>query len=190
MVSSSIIRLKKALKRDNHVCIWYSKDSLEEYLAMLAFIEWLTENGAVIYLSDYTEVCPEMQTNTECEFIKKPDIHLLTNEEKTIYLAELARLKEENTKLRMFKGGKIVSLPEESFDERILEIIGDREMKTIMVYPEINDELPLMLTFVLYRIRKLIAKGELEIVKHGKIDSGAIYGTVDDFGKTIVRRKK
>ena len=188
-VSGSIRRLKKALKKDNSVCIWYSEKEADEYLAMLAFVEWLSEKGAVIYLCDYTEACPDMYTNYDCEFLFRPEMHLLTNEERSTYLAELERLKKENTKLREFSNGKIVSLPEETYDERILEVIGEREMQTIMVYPELWDEMPLMLTFILYRIRCMIASGVLEVVKNGKIESG-MYGTGDDFGKTVVRKRR
>ena len=156
---------------------------------MLAFVEWLTEKGAVIYLCDYTEACPDLNTNRDCEFLFRPEMHLLTNEERTRYLTELKRLKNENTKLRVFSNGRIVSLPEDRYDERILEVIGEREMKTIMVYPELWDEMPLMLTFILYRIRCLIASEVLEVVREGKIESG-MYGAGDDFGKTIVRKKR
>ena len=188
-VAESIRRLKKALKKDNSVCIWYSEKEADEYLAMLAFVEWLTEKGAVIYLCDYTEACPDLNTNRDCEFLFRPEMHLLTNEERTRYLTELKRLKNENTKLRVFSNGRIVSLPEDRYDERILEVIGEREMKTIMVYPELWDEMPLMLTFILYRIRCLIASEVLEVVREGKIESG-MYGAGDDFGKTIVRKKR
>ena len=188
-VAESIRRLKKALKEDNSVCIWYSEKEAEEYLAMLAFVEWLTDKGAVIYLCDYTEACPDMYTNCDCEFLFRPEMNLLTNEERSKYLAELECLKKENTKLRMYSNGRIVSLPEDSYDERILEVIGDKEMQTIMVYPELCDEMPHMLTFILYRIRCMIASGVLEVVKDGKIESG-MYGTGDDFGKTIVRKKR
>ncbi len=186
-VSNGIRRLKKALKKDSQVCIWFTPYDACEYLAMLAFIEWLTEKGSVIYLCDYSEACPDLHTNMYCKFKAKPEKHLLSNEERRTYLTELAKLKAEDTGLRLMIDGKIVSLPDNHFDARILEVIGDKTVRTIEPYSELFNEMPRMLNFMLYRIRVLIKVGKLEIVKNGKIESG-IYGTGDDFGQTLIRR--
>lgn len=56
IVSKEIRRLKKYLKKGNSVCIWFSKKDADEYLGMLAVIEYLSGKGKTIYLCDYTDI--------------------------------------------------------------------------------------------------------------------------------------
>ena len=52
IVSEEIRRLKKYLKKENSVCIWFSKKDADEYLGMLAFTNYrlyqLLESGKLI----------------------------------------------------------------------------------------------------------------------------------------------
>lgn len=48
-VSGEMRRLKKALKTDKQLCLWYSSKSIDEYLGMLASVAQFDGKGVNIY---------------------------------------------------------------------------------------------------------------------------------------------
>ena len=163
---SSLASLGMALKKDREVCIWYSANDTDEYLGMLAFVEYLKNKDACIYLCDYSLVCKasEDPAISRFELIGKPEIHLMSEDECSAILAELDRLKKENTSLRMLRNGRIESLPDDHFDKKILVAVKGETMVSD-IYSRLFDEMPRMLTFCLLRIRRLIEMNKLIIVE-------------------------
>ena len=166
-VTYDMRKLRTALKTDKNVCIWYSSKDTDEYLAMLAFVEWFSDKEVSISLCDHSVLCEDIR-KSEAEFTSKPERRIMTEDERSEYLAELRRLKEENTYLRMKINGRICSLPEDHFDSRIFEVIGNRTITAGEVYQKLFDEMPRMLAFLFYRLRKLICMGKLEVVDDGR----------------------
>ncbi|SFD04674.1 DUF3658 domain-containing protein [Ruminococcus albus] len=166
-VTYDMRKLKTALKIDKDVCIWYSSKDTDEYLAMLAFVEWFADKEVIVSLCDHSVCCEDIRKSTD-EFSTKPERRKMTADEHSAYLAEFTRLKEENTYLRMMINGRICSLPEDHFDNRIFEVIGDRTITAEEIYQELFDEMSRMLAFLFYRLRKLISLGKLEVVDDGR----------------------
>ena len=56
-ISDGLKRFKKALSSDNNICIWYSSKDTDEYLGMLATVDYLSDKGKKIWLCDYSGIC-------------------------------------------------------------------------------------------------------------------------------------
>lgn len=166
-VTYDMSKLRAALKNDKDVCIWYSSKDTDEYLAMLAFVEWFEDKEITVYLCDHSACCEDIRKSAD-EFSTKPERQIITDDERSAYLAELKRLKEENTYLRMMINGRICSLPEDHFDSRIFEVIGNGTITAGEIYQTLFDEMPRMLAFLFYRLRKLISLGKLEVFDDGR----------------------
>lgn len=189
IVSDDIRELKKLIKKDNEVCIWFSTDDTDRYLGMLASVEWLSQKGVAIYLCDHSDFFEKYHSDEESVDFKPFERHMITDEEKTRYTAEFKRLKEENAVLRSAINGKIVSLPADYIDDKIFEIVGTEEIRVAEICGEILcNVLPRHLMFITCRIRQLVDMGEFEVIKHGKL-TNEVYGGGDDFMKSVIRRK-
>ena len=200
IVSEEIRRLKKYLKKENSVCIWFSKKDADEYLGMLAVIEYLSGKGKTIYLCDYTDIFDLMlyhdnYTITDNDEIIKNELVIDKPPEKTIlsmaeyqrYLQELNELKAVNAELRIMKDGKIQNMPADYIDNKIYQIIGDEEVPVSKIVGTIlSEDLPRMLAFTNYRLYQLLESGKLILVKQGVVQQG-IYGWAKEFFKSIVK---
>ncbi|SDB25397.1 protein of unknown function [Ruminococcaceae bacterium FB2012] len=182
---SDLASLGRALKKDREVCIWYSANDTDEYLGMLAFVEYLKSKDACIYLCDYSPVCKEGDgpVISRFELIGKPEIHLMSEDECNSILAELDRLKKENTGLRMLRNGKIESLPDDYFDEKILAAVKGETMVSD-IYSRLFDDMPYMLDFCLLRLRRLIEMNKLITVEDWDDDNDEHKA----FWQTVVRK--
>ena len=189
IVSDDIRELKQYIKKDHEVCIWFSASDTDRYLGMLASVEWLSQKGIVIYLCDHGDFFDEYHSDEDSVDFKPFERHMITSEEKTKYLAELQRLKEENSELRTIIDGKVVSLPADYVDDKIFEAAGTEEIRVAnIVYEILSKVLPRHLMFITCRIRQLVDMGEFEVIKHGKLTT-EVYGGGDDFMKSIIKRK-
>lgn len=189
IVSADIRELKKFIKKDNEVCIWFSVDDTDRYLGMLASVEWLSQRGVTIYLCDHGDFFEKYHSDEESVDIKPFERHMITDEEKIRYTDEYKSLKEENAVLRSVINGKIVSLPADYIDDKIFEIAGKEEIRAAEICGKILcNVLPRHLMFVTCRIRQLVDMGEFDIIKHGKLITD-VYGGGDDFMKSIIKRK-
>ena len=200
IVSEEIRRLKKYLKKENSVCIWFSKKDADEYLGMLAVIEYLSGKGKTIYLCDYTDIFELMlyhnnYTITDNDKIIKNELVNDTLPEKTIlsiaehqqYMRELNEIKAVNAELRIMKDGKIQNMPADYIDNKIFQLIGDEEVPVYKIVGTIlSEDLPRMLAFTNYRLYQLLESGKLILVKQGVVQQG-IYGWAKEFFKSIVK---
>lgn len=165
MLDEDIKKFEKAFSKDHNVCIWYSSGEAEEFCGMLGFIEWLSDKGADIYICDYFSACEDLCADEHCTLAFKPEMRKLTDEDQDKLLKEWAKLKAENTMLRIIRDHKAVSVPEDYFDEAILDLIGDRKVRIYEIYSELYKIMPRMLSFLLYRIHQLIDIRVLELTE-------------------------
>lgn len=200
IVSAEIRKLKKYLKKENSVCIWFSKNDADEYLGMLAVIDYLSGKGKTIYLCDYTDIYDLLLYHDH--YIITDDDEIIENElvidklpEKTIlsmaeyqkYMRELNELKAVNAELRIMKDGKIQNMPEDYNDNKIFQLIGNEEVPVYKIVGTIlSEDLPRMLAFTNYRLHQLLESGKLSLVKQGVVQQG-IYGWAKEFFKSIVK---
>lgn len=189
IVSDDIRELKKLIKKDNEVCIWFSTSDTDRYLGMLASVEWLSQKGVSIYLCDHGAFFDEYHSDEEAVDFQPFERHMITGEEKTKYMSELQHLKEENAALRSIIDGKVVSLPADYIDDKIFKAAGTEDIRVSqIVYEIISKILPRHLMFITCRIRQLVDMGEFEIIKYGKLTT-EVYGGGDDFMKSVIRRR-
>ena len=97
------------MKKGNSVCIWFSKKDADEYLGMLAVIEYLSGKGKTIYLCDYTDIFDLMLYHehytltdddeiikNELVFDKLPKKNILSMAEYQQFMQELNEIKAVN----------------------------------------------------------------------------------------------
>ena len=199
-VSEEIRRFKKYLKKENSVCIWFSKKDADEYLGMLAVLEYLSGKGKTIYLCDYTDIFELLQfrehyaitdddeiIQNELVIDKLPKKTMPSMAEYQQYMQELKELKAVNAELRIIKDGRIINLPEDYIDDKIFRLIGDKEVPVHKIVGTIlSEDLPRMLAFTCYRLHQLLDSGKLILVKQGVVQQG-IYGWAKEFFKSVVK---
>lgn len=177
-VSAEIRRLKKRLKPENHVCIWYSVEDTDEYLGMLVMLEYLNGKGKNIFLCEYSDLINVLAYLEGMTIQKPPEEKHLDHLHYQQLLDEWYRIKDINAELRIIRNGRIENLPADYMDKRIFEIMGDHEIKVAKITQELlSSDFPRLLYFINYRIRQLIDLGEINLVKQGMVDEG-IYGTM------------
>ena len=102
------------------VRIWSSRNNTQEYLNFLYFCYKLPNQISVIFANEYNryvnsvgETVPE-----EIKELLKYE-HKLTDEEKDRYKNEWIKLVNENSEMRLFQNGKIISASYDYLDEYI-----------------------------------------------------------------------
>lgn len=175
-VSSGIRRLKKALKTDKQLCLWYSAKSIDEYLGMLASVAQFDGTGINIYIADCTEICDAVVYLQDEDDVEPVERHLLTVSEKDKLLKEWERIRSENAPLRIIKEGEVIGLPADYIDKVIFSIIGGDEVVVAKIFENFPwDEYPVKVTFIYYRLRQLIAEGKITVIQEGW-DTSGFYG--------------
>lgn len=108
------------IDKDKTVRIWSSKNNTQEYLNFLYFCYKLPNEISVIFVNEYNkyvnsigETVPE-----ELKELLKYE-HNLTKEEKDKYKNEWIKLVNENSEIRLFKNGKIISTNYDYLDKYI-----------------------------------------------------------------------
>ena len=191
-VSSNLRRLKKLLKNDKQLCLWYSSLDVDEYLGMLATIAHFDGKGILFYLADCCEMCesiPDLQMVKVK--IKKIERRALSNEDKTKLLAEWARIQAENAPLRILKDGKVIGLPADYIDERLFSFMGEKEVQITDLCQEfLRGELSCRLTYLLWRLRQLIEKGTIVVVKEGWDTEGFYGAPMKNFVRCIIKKNQ
>ena len=98
------------IDKDKTVRIWSSRNNTQEYLNFLYFCYKLPNQISVIFANEYNkyvnsvgETVPE-----EIKELLKYE-HKLTDEEKDRYKNEWIKLADENSEIRLFQNGKIIS---------------------------------------------------------------------------------
>ena len=98
------------IDKDKAIRIWSSKNNTQEYLNLLYFCYKLPNQISVIFANEYNryvnsvgETVPE-----EIKELLKYE-HKLTDEEKDRYKNEWIKLADENSEIRLFQNGKIIS---------------------------------------------------------------------------------
>ncbi len=189
-ISAEIRRLKKCLNKENNVCIWYSVKDTDEYLGMLAMLEYLNGKGKNIFLCEYSDLVNVLAYLEDVTIQKPPEKKHLDGLKYQLLIDEWYGIKEINSELRIIRNGRIENLPADYMDKRIFEIMGDNEIKIANITQELlSSDFPRLLYFINYRIRQLIDLGEINLVKQGMVDEG-IYGTMRDFLRSTVIRNR
>lgn len=178
-VSEQMRKLKKLLKNDKSLCLWFSQKNTDEYLGMLATVHHFDNKGIVIYLCDCTVLYDclfELQMRKDVNPIER---HILSLTEKELFLLELKRLQSENTMLRITKNGKVISIQDDYYDNAIFDFIGDKEVKVVDICKYLIEnklELSDKYTFILMRIKQLIAENKIILVKEVYDNNDGYYG--------------
>lgn len=185
-VSGEMRRLKKALKTDKQLCLWYSSKSIDEYLGMLASVAQFDGKGVNIYIADCTEICEGLAYLDNEDSITPVERQMLSPNDKKTFLEEWERIRSENAPLRMIKEGTVIGLPCDYIDNVIFSIIGDNEVLTAFIFEQFPwKDYPVKVTYINYRLRQLIAEGKINVVKEGW-DTTGFYGAPM---KNILRNK-
>ena len=133
---------------------------------MLAVISRFGSEDIDLYLCDCTERCNAVVYIQNMKEITPFERYALTMDEKEAYLSEWANIQSENSALRIIRDGKVISLPADYFDDRIISIIGRSEVKVAEIcQPLLCNELPRMLYYIFVRLRQLIAEQRIIVVK-------------------------
>ena len=98
------------IDKDKTVRIWSSKSNTQEYLNFLYFCYKLPNEISVIFVNEYDEYvysAGALNYKEIKELLKYE--HKLTDEEKDRYKNEWIKLADENSEIRLFQNGKIIS---------------------------------------------------------------------------------
>ncbi len=187
--SIEIKRFKKNTTASKDICLWYSTKDTDEYLGMLATLDYFSDKDKNIWLCNYSDICTAMPyIDLVKEPFTPPERHIITAEEHERYAVEWHKLQETNAPLRILKDGKITDFPENYIDEHIFEIAGNKEIRIGVICGEIlANFLPRMLVFTEYRIHQLIEMGEFVIIKQGMTDA-VIGGPAKYFSYSVIKR--
>ena len=190
-VSNEIERLNHALQTDCQLCLWFTKSDISEYLGMLATIYQYYGKGITFFQCDCSDICKSIADLQNHADFGKVQMRKVSDAEIEDVLIEWQEIQSENAALRMMKDGKVVNLPADYIDERIFSIMGDRDTKVAKIcdYVTRQEDMQRKLTFILFRIRQLIADGKISIVSEAFTPENAHEGApMKDIMKYIIRR--
>lgn len=190
-IAKQIRRLKKALKKDEQLCLWYSRYDVDEYLGMMAVLCQFNGKGISFYKRDCSDIC-ECVSYLQCDDeIGDVQISPFTNDEISGALSEWERISSENSALRTLKDGKVIGLHADHIDDRIYSTIGDNETRVAEICSQIlqQEDMSRKLNFILLRIRQLLGEDKLELVGYAPSDPHYGLPGEEDIMKWIVKRK-
>ena len=98
------------IDKDKTIRIWSSKNNTQEYLNFLFFCYKLPNRISVIFVNEYDEYvysAGALNYKEIKELLKYE--HKLNKEEKDKYKNEWIKLADENSEMRLFQNGKIIS---------------------------------------------------------------------------------
>ena len=98
------------IDKDKTIRIWSSKNNTQEYLNFLFFCYKLPNRISVIFVNEYDEYvysAGSLNYKEIKELLKYE--HKLNKEEKDKYKNEWIKLADENSEMRLFQNGKIIS---------------------------------------------------------------------------------
>ena len=108
------------IDKDKTVRIWSSLNDIHEYLSFLYFCYKIPNKISVIFVTEYDEYAHSVGAVATEEIAKLLKYeHKLTKEEKDRYKNEWIKLVNENSEIRLFKNGKIISTNYDYLDEYI-----------------------------------------------------------------------
>ena len=108
------------IDKDKTVRIWSSRNNTQEYLNFLYFCYRLPNRISVIFVNEYDEYvysAGALNYKEIKELLKYE--HKLTDEEKDRYKNEWIKLVNENSEIRLFENGKIISTNYDYLDKYI-----------------------------------------------------------------------
>lgn len=108
------------IDKDKTIRIWSSKSNTQEYLNFLYFCYKLPNEISVIFVNEYDEYvysAGALNYKEVKELLKYE--HNLTKEEKDKYKNEWIKLVNENSEIRLFENGKIISTNYDYLDKYI-----------------------------------------------------------------------
>ena len=118
------------IDKDKTVRIWSSKNNTQEYLNFLYFCYKLPNKISVIFVNEYNKYLPTVGAAIpeEIKELLKYE-HKLTKEEKDRYKNEWIKLVNENSEIRLFQNGKIISTNYDYLDEYIDEYYDENNIR-------------------------------------------------------------
>lgn len=158
-------RFMKRIGKFKRVCIWFSRQDIDEYLSLLFFTEFLSDKE--LYICDCTQIIESIaciQHNLD-KITEIPQRKKLSAEERASMIEEWHKLQAQNTGFLMLRNGKPVSLPLNYFDDIILDIVGDKQTCVNKIAEiMLRTYTPRLLDFVTLRVSQLIESGKLNLV--------------------------
>ena len=108
------------IDKDKTVRIWSSRNNTQEYLNFLYFCYMLPNRISVIFANEYNKYVNSVGETVpdEIKELLKYE-HKLTDEEKDSYKNEWIKLVNENSEMRLFQNGKIISASYDYLNEYI-----------------------------------------------------------------------
>lgn len=171
--------MRAQIRQGMPVRIWYSKTSSE--LCGLYYIAHLIRDlNAEVFLVP----APDEAKNNTWARIDLNEVssmlslaHKAEKEEMAFFAQEWERLSTENAPMRVMKNGKVISVSDDYYDEKILSFSGREPISMIELIGKSLGNIPdgLQIWFVRNRIYSMIESGKLKIV--GRTKSKRIPGT-------------
>ena len=185
-----IRKLNRMMKGEKEICIWYSKQDIDEYLGMLATVDRYKDKGIDIYLCDFTNICSSLRYVSNIGKFEPPPKKHLTKDECKAFVREWETIRDNSSHLRMMIDGEVKCFPEDHLDSDILEVMGDEEITPPVVYQRLFDKYPLFYNIILYRLRHLIEEGAITVIEEGFAEYRDEYeeGIEPYFPKTVLKR--
>lgn len=159
------------IKNEDKIVVWYgpsSMDTISLYQICSRFRNNSLFKVSVEDLEDYKDMyIPSVGAcNPEQILTLTSKIKPITDKEKTSCVKELERLINENKMVRILKDDKVISKEEDFYDELILSNTTKSFLKVPRVVGATMGKSKYLVgdTFIDYRIRKLIDKGELSLI--------------------------
>ena len=108
------------IDKDKTVRIWGSKNNTQEYLTFLYFCYKSPNEISIVFVNEYNKYLPTVGAVVpeEIKELLKYE-HKLTDEEKDKYKNEWIKLTNENSEIRLFQNGKIISTNYDFLDKSI-----------------------------------------------------------------------
>ncbi len=128
------------IDKDKTVRIWSSKNNTQEYLNFLYFCYKLPNKISVVFANEYNKYLSTVGAilpDKIKELLKYE--HKLTKEEKDKYKDEWIKLTNENSEMRLFENGKIISTDYDYLDEYIDKYYDDSNINHTIAVLMAND---------------------------------------------------
>lgn len=161
------------LQNCDEFTIWYSSLWPDDLLSMMLFVHLYKQKR--IYLQDMSYAGLNLAHIQDLETIELHEAVELTAERKEVISKEWISLVNEHTNLRVLSEGRIISVPDNYYDEEILAEIGEEEVKVAQLASKFCQRHYCYCVSFMYRMMNYIRNGTLTVTKKDDITYTSYY---------------
>lgn len=165
--------LDDAIKRNNKIRIWSTRQEIESYLTFIYVCNYLFNSNCDIYVmfsDEYDKEChsPACMREKELEALTKLE-HKLSKEEIFEYAIEWKKVVEDNLDMRVMENDKVKSVSLDYYNDIILNRLSELgEIKSVSLSANLMRDYHMSDMFISYLISRLIKSNKIKIVKEDK----------------------